>query len=98
MHHDWPGNIRELKNAVEREIIIGEKYDILSNKNLNDDFDQKNVISMPLKNAREAFEKNYLLSQIKRFDGNISKTAAFIGMERSALHRKLKQLKITDLE
>jgi len=98
IHHDWPGNIRELKNAVEREIIIGEKYDILSNKNLNDDFDQKNVISMPLKNAREAFEKNYLLSQIKRFDGNISKTAAFIGMERSALHRKLKQLKITDLE
>ena len=98
VHHNWPGNIRELKNAVEREIIIGEKYDILSNKNLNDDFDQKNVISMPLKNAREAFEKNYLLSQIKRFDGNISKTAAFIGMERSALHRKLKQLKITDLE
>ncbi|MDC1366230.1 sigma-54 dependent transcriptional regulator [Pelagibacterales bacterium] len=98
VHHDWPGNIRELKNAVEREIIIGEKYDILTNKNLNDDFDQKNVISMPLKNAREAFEKNYLLSQIKRFDGNISKTAAFIGMERSALHRKLKQLKITDLE
>ena len=98
MHHNWPGNIRELKNAVEREIIIGEKHDILTNKNLNDDFDQKNVISMPLKNAREAFEKNYLLSQIKRFDGNISKTAAFIGMERSALHRKLKQLKITDLE
>ena len=98
IHHDWPGNIRELKNAVEREIIIGEKYDILSNKKLNDDFDQKNVISMPLKNAREAFEKNYLLSQIKRFDGNISKTADFIGMERSALHRKLKQLKITDLE
>ena len=98
MHHNWPGNIRELKNAVEREIIIGEKYDILTNKNLNDDFDQKNVISMPLKNAREVFEKNYLLSQIKRFDGNISKTAAFIGMERSALHRKLKQLKITDLE
>jgi two-component system nitrogen regulation response regulator NtrX len=98
MHHNWPGNIRELKNAVEREIIIGEKYDILTNKNLNDDFDQKNVISMPLKNAREAFEKNYLLSQIKRFDGNISKTAAFIGMERSALHRKLKQLKIADLE
>jgi two-component system nitrogen regulation response regulator NtrX len=53
---------------------------------------------MPIKNAREAFEKNYLLSQIKRFDGNISKTAAFIGMERSALHRKLKQLKITDID
>ena len=53
---------------------------------------------MPLKNAREAFEKNYLLSQIKRFNGNISKTATFIGMERSALHRKLKLLKITEID
>ncbi|MDC3262715.1 sigma-54 dependent transcriptional regulator [Pelagibacterales bacterium] len=98
LHYDWPGNIRELKNAVERELIIGDKHKILNNNKLNDDFDQKNVISMPIKNAREAFEKNYLLSQIKRFDGNISKTAAFIGMERSALHRKLKQLKITDID
>ena len=98
IHYDWPGNIRELKNTVERELIIGDKHQILNNNNLNDDFDQKNVISMPIKNAREAFEKNYLLSQIKRFDGNISKTAAFIGMERSALHRKLKQLKITDID
>ena len=98
VHYDWPGNIRELKNAVERELIIGDKHQILNNNKLKDDFDQKNVISMPIKNAREAFEKNYLLSQIKRFDGNISKTAAFIGMERSALHRKLKQLKITDID
>ena len=98
IHYQWPGNIRELKNTVERELIIGDKHQILNNNNLNDDFDQKNVISMPIKNAREAFEKNYLLSQIKRFDGNISKTAAFIGMERSALHRKLKQLKITDID
>jgi two-component system nitrogen regulation response regulator NtrX len=98
VHYDWPGNIRELKNAVERELIIGDKHQILDNNKLKDDFDQKNVISMPIKNAREAFEKNYLLSQIKRFDGNISKTAAFIGMERSALHRKLKQLKITDID
>ena len=98
VHYDWPGNIRELKNAVERELIIGDKHQILNNNKLKDDFDQKNVISMPMKNAREAFEKNYLLSQIKRFDGNISKTAAFIGMERSALHRKLKQLKITDID
>ena len=52
---------------------------------------------MPIKNAREAFEKNYLSSQLKRFNGNISKTASFIGMERSALHRKLKQLKITGI-
>jgi len=98
IHYDWPGNIRELKNAVERELIIGDKHQFLDNNKLNDDFDQKNVISMPIKNAREAFEKKYLLSQIKRFNGNISKTAAFIGMERSALHRKLKQLKITDID
>ena len=98
MHYDWPGNIRELKNNIERELIIGEKLDVSNNNNLNSDFDEKNVISMPIKNAREAFEKNYLSSQLKRFNGNISKTANFIGMERSALHRKLKQLKITDIE
>ena len=97
-YYNWPGNIRELKNVVERELIIGLKHDVLIDNELSSDFDQKNVISMPLKNAREAFERNYLLSQVKRFNGNISKTAAFIGMERSALHRKLKQLKITDIE
>ena len=98
LHYDWPGNIRELKNNIERELIIGEKLDDSNNNDLNSDFDQKNVISMPIKNAREAFEKNYLSSQLKRFNGNISKTANFIGMERSALHRKLKQLKIMDIE
>ena len=98
LHYDWPGNIRELKNNIERELIIGEKLDDSNINDLNSDFDQKNVISMPIKNAREAFEKNYLSSQLKRFNGNISKTASFIGMERSALHRKLKQLKITDIE
>ena len=98
LHYNWPGNIRELKNNIERELIIGEKHDLSNNNDLNSAFDQKNVISMPIKNAREAFEKNYLSSQLKRFNGNISKTASFIGMERSALHRKLKQLKITDIE
>ncbi|MDB9818532.1 sigma-54 dependent transcriptional regulator [Pelagibacterales bacterium] len=98
LHYDWPGNIRELKNNIERELIIGDKHDLSNNNDLNSAFDQKNVISMPIKNAREAFEKNYLSSQLKRFNGNISKTANFIGMERSALHRKLKQLKITDIE
>ena len=98
LHYDWPGNIRELKNNIERELIIGEKLDDSNINDLNSDFDQKNVISMPIKNAREAFEKNYLSSQLKRFNGNISKTASFIGMERSALHRKLKQLKIMDIE
>ena len=98
LHYDWPGNIRELKNNIERELIIGEKHDLSNNNDLNSAFDQKNVISMPIKNAREAFEKNYLSSQLKRFNGNISKTASFIGMERSALHRKLKQLKISDIE
>ena len=98
LHYDWPGNIRELKNNIERELIIGEKLDDSNINNLNSDFDQKNVISMPIKNAREAFERNYLSSQLKRFNGNISKTASFIGMERSALHRKLKLLKIMDIE
>ena len=98
LHYDWPGNIRELKNNIERELIIGEKHDLSNNNDLNSAIDQKNVISMPIKNAREAFEKNYLSSQLKRFNGNISKTANFIGMERSALHRKLKQLKIMDIE
>ena len=98
LHYDWPGNIRELKNNIERELIIGEKLDDSNINDLNGDFDQKNVISMPIKNAREVFEKNYLSSQLKRFNGNISKTANFIGMERSALHRKLKQLKIMDIE
>ena len=83
---------------VERELIIGDKYDELNRNNFNSDFNEKNVISMPIKNAREQFERNYLISQIKRFNGNISKTASFIGMERSALHRKLKQLKISEIE
>ena len=94
INHDWPGNIRELRNIIEKYIILGYKYDDISSSKDYDDFQSKNVISLPLRNARKIFEKNYLQSQINRFDGNISKTAAFIGMERSALHRKLKSLGI----
>ncbi len=95
INYDWPGNIRELRNVIERYSILGEKYDENNSTEKPEDFQNKNVISLPLRNARKIFEKNYLQSQINRFDGNISKTASFIGMERSALHRKLKQLGIT---
>ena len=81
---------------IERYIILGDKYDDENETESTDYLQSKNVISLPLRNARKIFEKNYLQSQINRFDGNISKTAAFIGMERSALHRKLKQLGITE--
>ena len=96
INYDWPGNIRELRNVIERYSILGEKYDDNISSEKLEDLQNKNVISLPLRNARKLFEKNYLQSQINRFDGNISKTAAFIGMERSALHRKLKQLGITE--
>ena len=103
--YDWPGNVRELRNLVERISILSlnEKanninqlvQDALSQKNVTGNTDSNtNVLSYPLKEAREKFEKNYLISQLKKHKGNISKTAEFIGMERSALHRKLKTLGI----
>ena len=103
--YDWPGNVRELRNLVERISIlsVNEKkidvnnlvVDALTNKNNKDGpGTYENVFSYPLKEAREKFEKDYLTSQIKKHKGNISKTAEFIGMERSALHRKLKTLGI----
>jgi len=103
--YDWPGNVRELRNLVERISILSlnEKTnninqlveDALSQKNVKQTYDSyDNVLSFPLKEAREKFEKNYLTSQLKKHKGNISKTAEFIGMERSALHRKLKTLGI----
>jgi two-component system, NtrC family, nitrogen regulation response regulator NtrX len=101
--YEWPGNVRELRNLVERISIlsINEKsvnvnqlvQDSLSQKSTTDDT-VKNVLSYPLKEAREKFEKDYLASQLKKHKGNISKTAEFVGMERSALHRKLKTLGI----
>mgnify|MGYP001162370339 CR=1 FL=1 len=103
--YDWPGNVRELRNLVERVSILSQNenssninqlvQDALANKNITNDQDSyDNVFSYPLKEAREKFEKNYLTSQLKKNKGNISKTAEFIGMERSALHRKLKTLGI----
>ena len=104
--YEWPGNVRELRNLVERISIlsINEKsvninqlvQDSLSQKNYTETTSE-NVLSYPLKEAREKFEKNYLSSQLKKHKGNISKTAQFVGMERSALHRKLKSLGIKGL-
>ena len=101
--YHWPGNVRELRNLVERISILSVNenlnninklvQDALSQKNTSKNLDlYDNVLSYPLKEAREQFEKNYLTSQLKKHKGNISKTAEFIGMERSALHRKLKTL------
>ena len=103
--YDWPGNVRELRNLVERVSIlsVNEKkinvnslvQDALLQKDQNNVSDTyENVLSYPLKEAREKFEKDYLTSQLKKHKGNISKTAEFVGMERSALHRKLKSLGI----
>ena len=103
--YDWPGNVRELRNLVERISILSLNEnksnlnqlvtDALSPKDISKNSDTiENVFSYPLKEAREKFEKNYLTSQLKKHKGNISKTAEFIGMERSALHRKLKTLGI----
>ena len=103
--YDWPGNVRELRNLVERVSILSLNesgnnvnqlvHDALTQKNVSAQKDiDENVYSYPIKKAREKFEKNYLTSQLKKPKGNISKTAEFIGMERSALHRKLKALGI----
>ena len=103
--YDWPGNVRELRNLVERISILSLNenisninqlvQDALTQKKITDENSSyENVLSYPLKEAREKFEKNYLTSQLKKHKGNISKTAEFIGMERSALHRKLKTLGI----
>ena len=102
--YDWPGNVRELRNLVERIAILSpneknENINMIINESLkkvsiNQSDISKNNFSFPLKEARENFEKSYLTSQLKKFKGNISKTADFVGMERSALHRKLKTLGI----
>jgi len=104
LHHDWQGNVRELRNLIERIAILQpETKDKISNiikESLkNNNFEDKiegNNLSVPLKEAREKFEKVYLTIHLKKFNGNISKTANFVGMERSALHRKLKGLGIKE--
>ncbi len=99
---NWPGNVRQLKNLIERVLILGDGTgDILVDDLPNDISSETSqggsivsgaIATMPLREAREAFEREYLIAQINRFGGNISKTANFVGMERSALHRKLKSL------
>ncbi len=98
----WPGNVRQLKNVIERVLILGENTGDIAAKELpaaDDASDDESRIvlagglaTLPLREARELFEREYLLTQINRFGGNISRTASFVGMERSALHRKLKSL------
>jgi two-component system nitrogen regulation response regulator NtrX len=107
--HDWPGNVRQLRNIIERTIILapGDRVscidvdllppEILENQNaMGGATTAVAIMGSPLREARESFEREYLKIQIRRFSGNISRTASFIGMERSALHRKLKALGIGD--
>lgn len=99
----WPGNIRQLKNVIERILILSDGTGPISSDEIPTDTQKSagandgggmsaNWATLPLREAREAFEREYLITQINRFGGNISKTANFVGMERSALHRKLKSL------
>ncbi len=104
LNHNWQGNVRELRNLIERIAILQpdtkEKISAIVKESLKierlNDKIEENSLSIPLKEAREKFEKEYLTIQLKKFNGNISKTANFVGMERSALHRKLKGLGIKE--
>lgn len=101
----WPGNVRQLKNVIERVLILGsDKGEIAASEIPGDGGSETaeegrvvlsgSLATLPLREARELFEREYLLTQINRFGGNISRTAGFVGMERSALHRKLKSLNV----
>ena len=105
--HDWPGNVRQLRNNIERLLILaaGDPDSEISASMLPAEIGTlvpatpngtggEKLMSLPLREAREVFEREYLVAQINRFGDNISRTAEFIGMERSALHRKLKSLGI----
>jgi two-component system nitrogen regulation response regulator NtrX len=105
--HDWPGNVRELRNNIERLMILtgGDSDTIITAEMLPDEIGSnvpvpmnggaEHLMSLPLRDARDIFEREYLLAQINRFGGNISRTAEFVGMERSALHRKLRALGVS---
>lgn len=105
--HDWPGNVRQLRNVMDWLLIMapGGPNDPLRRDMLPPDIGSgapvlpvaepgADVMALPLREARELFETQYLQAQLLRFSGNISRTAQFVGMERSALHRKLKQLSV----
>jgi two-component system nitrogen regulation response regulator NtrX len=109
--YSWPGNVRQLCNVVDWLLIMtpASEMHVITARQLPPEIigaepplprlDQgAEIMTMPLREAREAFEREYLMAQISRFGGNISRTAAFIGMERSALHRKLKLLGVADAE
>ena len=109
--HNWSGNVRQLRNCIEQMMISANDHnraalslddlpgDVLSEKNMSVvSASSSRIVSLPLREARELFEREYLLTQIERFGGNISRTASFVGMERSALHRKLKSLDIQTSE
>ena len=106
---DWPGNVTQIKNFVEWLYILvkssNKKIDLITSNMLPNDLltekkdgskkeEKKTIMNLPIKDARKHFEKEYLINQVSRFGGNISKTANFIGMERSALHRKIKEIGI----
>ncbi len=105
--HDWPGNVRQLRNNVERLMILsgGDPDTVIAADMLPDEIGSsvpfptnggsEHLMSLTLRDAREIFEREYLIAQINRFGGNISRTAEFVGMERSALHRKLRALGVT---
>lgn len=100
--YHWPGNVRQLRNTMERMLIMAGDTDTIGTEALPPEITGRladgnanaaaEMLGMPLRDAREHFEREYLLAQIERFGGNISRTAGFVGMERSALHRKLKSL------
>ncbi|MEM1193750.1 MAG: sigma-54 dependent transcriptional regulator [Pseudomonadota bacterium] len=107
--YQWPGNVRQLRNVIERTLILADRdgqgevaCDELPSEVTDTGFSvssgagMEQIIAMPLREARERFEREYLVTQISRFGGNISRTASFIGMERSALHRKLKALGVSN--